>query len=240
MKLITFDFWNTLFLDRHEGIRHSKRVAFAHEVLQRYHPSLPETKVAGGFEKAHQEYLRQWENRRAFTMDLHVGHMLRCLHLAISAADFRSIVDYFESVLLEYPPVVIDHAVEAVRHVASRMKVGLISDTGYSPGRTLRQILAGHNMENCFHAFSFSNETGFLKPNPQAFGRILEKLDIRPEDAVHVGDLEETDIAGAKKIGMKAIRYVGADPVTDRQSIADAVIDDLGILPFVLNDLFKE
>ncbi len=107
------------------------------------------------------------------------------------------------------------------------MKVGLISDTGYTPGRTLRKILANHGIERHFHAFSFSNETGYLKPNPQTFHAILEQLNVPPEEAVHIGDLEETDIAGAKAVGMKAIKYIGSNPEAVRESIADAVIEDL-------------
>jgi putative hydrolase of the HAD superfamily len=237
MKLITFDFWNTLFLDQHEEIRHKKRIGFAHKVLRKHRESLEQAEIREAFQAAHQEYLQQWDKRRAFTMDHHVSHILHCLQLEVPGVDFSSIVDYFESILLEHPPLVIENAVETVRFAASRTKVGLISDTGYSPGRTLRKILARNKMGDCFHAFSFSNETGVLKPNPIAFRRILEELDVPPQEAVHVGDLEDADIAGAKQIGMRAIRYIGADPEASRQSSADAVIDDLNQLSAVLDEL---
>ena len=45
---------------------------------------------------------------------------------------------------------------------------------------------------------------------------------------VHVGDLERTDIVGAKKAGYYAIRFIGATPMDeDESTIADAVTANL-------------
>lgn len=234
MKLITFDFWNTLFLDQHEGSRHQKRIAFAHERIGRHHPSIPASQVAVAFQAAHGVYLNQWESRKSYPMHLHFRELLRYLNLEIPAEDFDSVVDFFESVLLDHPPHPVSGAIDAVHFAAGRMKVGLISDTGYTPGRTLRKIMEKHDLLDSFSAFSFSNETGLLKPNREAFLTILDELKIRPEEAVHIGDLEETDIAGAKEAGMKAIKFIGANPSSTCDSIADAVIEDFSELSIIL------
>ncbi len=234
LKLITFDFWNTLFLDQHEGIRHQKRIAFAHQMICRHHPATAVSEVASAFQAAHGVYLSQWESRKSFPMNLHFRELLRNLDLEIPEKDFARVVDFFESVLLEHPPVLINNAFEAVRSAAQRMNVGLISDTGYTPGRALRKILEHHELLDSFNAFSFSNETGLLKPNREAFHKILDELKIRPHEAVHIGDLEETDITGAKQAGMKAIKFIGANPSSMRDSVADAVIEDLAELSRVL------
>jgi FMN phosphatase YigB (HAD superfamily) len=70
-----------------------------------------------------------------------------------------------------------------------------------------------------------------LKPRPETYWRILRELRIEPQDAVHIGDLEDTDVAGAKQLGMKAIKYIGSNAEAKRESIADVVIDDLAELP---------
>ena len=67
--------------------------------------------------------------------------------------------------------------------------------------------------------------------------RILHDLNIGPEEAVHIGDLEHTDIAGAKRIGMKAIKFIGANHLATRESMADVVIDDMAELPVALERL---
>ena len=48
---------------------------------------------------------------------------------------------------------------------------------------------------------------------------------------------DPVDRAGAKEIGMKAIKYIGSNPEAKRESIADVVIDNLAELPEALNRL---
>jgi putative hydrolase of the HAD superfamily len=237
MKLVTFDFWNTLFIDQHEEIRHKKRMDYAHQVFEKCKANLEFAEVEKAFKAAHDLFEGQWDHRRAFTMQDHVREMLRNVCIELPSADLEGVIDFFETVLLEHPPLLIANASQAVSFAASTAKVGLISDTGYTPGRTLRKILERHHLGNYFHAYSFSNETGVLKPNPATFTKILSELSIDPQDAVHVGDLEYSDIAGAKQIGMKAIKYIGSNPSATRETIADVVIEDLSELPSVLQQL---
>jgi putative hydrolase of the HAD superfamily len=237
MKLVTFDFWNTLFHDRNEHLRNQKRIAFAFNLLRKYRDALAVSDVEAAFAAAARDFNRQWEELRAARMDRYARVLLSELKLEISPEDSATLVRFFETVLLEFPPQIIPQAAESIQYAGRRMKVGLISDTGYSPGSTLRQILGSHGLEHHFHSFSFSDETGYLKPRPETYRRILEELEIRPEDAVHVGDLEHTDIAGAKEMGMKAIKYIGANKEAVRESIADAVIEDFSEFPAALQRL---
>ena len=237
MKLITFDFWNTLFLDQNEHQRNQKRIGFAFEVLRKHREDLRLPQVENAFAAAARDFDRQWKELKAGNMDRYTGVLLQDLQMTIPDGDRRRLVHFFETVLLDFQPGVVSGAGEAVRHAGSRMKLGLISDTGYSPGTTLRRILGIHNLEDHFHSFSFSNETGYLKPRPETYRRILDDLEIAPEDAVHIGDLEHTDVAGAKQIGMKAIKFIGANREAQRESIADVVIEDLSELPAALDRL---
>lgn len=239
MKLITFDFWNTLFLDQHEKIRHRKRIAYAHGILVKHCADLDLPDIEKAFQAGHEFFEGQWDHRRACTMQEHVRVLASSLQLDLPDDDLESITDYFETVLLEHPPVLIENAAESIQFAASRAKIGLICDTGYTPGRTLRKILERHDLRRYFHAFSFSNETGVLKPNPVSFKTILDEVGVAPEDSVHIGDLEDSDIAGAKRVGMRAIKYIGSNPSATRETIADAVIDDLRQLPSVLDVFYS-
>jgi len=219
MKVITFDFWNTLFLDQHEEIRQKKRKSFALNVLKRHHAAIEFAHLDAAFLAADQAFNTQWDHRRASTMKFHVEQLLSNLSAEIPESDFMEIVEYFETVLLEHMPAIILNAAEGVKHAGTRSKLGLISDTGYSPGRTLRRVLNHFGLESSFQAFSFSNETGYLKPTPECFYRILRELNVSPQDCIHIGDLEDTDIAGAKKVGMKAIKYIGSNPGAARSRL---------------------
>ncbi len=43
--------------------------------------------------------------------------------------------------------------------------------------------------------------------SPIVFSKALEKLKVNPPEAMHIGDLLETDIAGANAIGMKTVWF---------------------------------
>ena len=61
-----------------------------------------------------------------------------------------------------------------------------------------------------FDHWSFSDEVGWYKPAPEIFRHALDGLGgVAPERAAHVGDLRRTDVAGARAMGMTAVRYRG-------------------------------
>jgi putative hydrolase of the HAD superfamily len=237
IKLITFDFWNTLFVDRGEELRNEMRKDFALSRLEKYKPDLTRDEVSSAFEVARLNFELQWRTFTSSTMKDYVQVVCKELSISISSNDQEEIVEFFETVLLQHQPLLIPNAGEAVRNAKTRLRVGLISDTGYSPGTTLRKILGAHGIESYFDSFSFSNETGYLKPRLESFLRILHDLKIRPEESVHIGDLEHTDIAGAKRLGMKAIKFIGVNKSATSESMADAVIENMADLPATLERL---
>ncbi|MGN6558630.1 MAG: HAD family hydrolase, partial [Solirubrobacterales bacterium] len=67
-----------------------------------------------------------------------------------------------------------------------------------------------------------SDETGHYKPAPQSFEAALSSLGVRPEEAIHVGDLRRTDVAGAAALGMRTVRYRGMHDDADTESGVEA------------------
>ena len=66
-------------------------------------------------------------------------------------------------------------------------------------------------MLELFDHWSFSDEVGAYKPDPAIFEHALAGLGgVAPSSAAHVGDLRRTDVAGARAMGMTAVRYTGA------------------------------
>ncbi|HWG84354.1 MAG TPA: HAD family hydrolase, partial [Deinococcales bacterium] len=63
------------------------------------------------------------------------------------------------------------------------------------------------------------------KPRIEAFEAALDQFGLPAIEVMHVGDIPRTDVAGALRMGMRAVRYAG---ITDRpgQPEADAVIRD--------------
>jgi len=60
--------------------------------------------------------------------------------------------------------------------------------------------------QKLFDAMVFSFETGTTKPDPRIYKTILEKLDVKPEQAVFTDDARHYCDA-ARQLGMEAIWY---------------------------------
>jgi putative hydrolase of the HAD superfamily len=50
-----------------------------------------------------------------------------------------------------------------------------------------------------------SGVVGVSKPNPEIFRLALAQAEAKPEETVHVGDVYEADVVGARNAGIKGI-----------------------------------
>ncbi len=82
------------------------------------------------------------------------------------------------------------------------MKLAVVSD---APAREAWLRLTYLNMHNIFDVVVTFEDTNERKPHPAPFKLALEKLGVKPIEALMVGDWAERDIIGAKKVGMKTV-----------------------------------
>ena len=61
-----------------------------------------------------------------------------------------------------------------------------------------------------FDAITLSYKTGYIKPDPQAYTVAADNLKLDPQDCVLVDD-SESNVAGARQAGMRAILYQDFD-----------------------------
>ena len=59
-------------------------------------------------------------------------------------------------------------------------------------------------------AIFFSDQLGVSKPNPKIYTKVAEALRVPPGRLLYVGDRPETDVAPARKVGLKTVHYRGA------------------------------
>jgi len=91
----------------------------------------------------------------------------------------------------------------------------------------LPQVLEMLELTAYFEQVAVSHLEGVEKPDPQIFHRVLERMDIGPQGAVHVGDVPELDLDGARAAGIDGV-------LVDRKGKIDAslkTLDDLSTLP---------
>jgi putative hydrolase of the HAD superfamily len=91
----------------------------------------------------------------------------------------------------------------------------------------LPQVLEMLELAPYFEEVAVSHLEGVEKPDPRIFHRVLERLEIGPEAAVHVGDVPELDLDGARAAGVECV-------LIDRKGKIDAKLNpfaDLSELP---------
>jgi putative hydrolase of the HAD superfamily len=186
--------------------------------------------------EAHQ---RVWRNEhRTLPVAERIARMLTHLEACLPDQTLSELVNAYEEGVLECPPVLIEGAREAVEQLARRYRLGIISDVGFSPGRVLKEVLRQNNMLDLFDSLVFSDEAGCSKPHMEVFKRTAQKLSADPHEIVHIGDLEFTDIIGAKRAGYHAIRFVGVTPMAeDEMTAADYVTSRLSEVPSIIGAL---
>ena len=104
-----------------------------------------------------------------------------------------AVVEAYVSPVLHLPPVLNAGAAEAVRRLAGRgVRLGIVSNTGRTPGVVLRRVLERHSLLAYFSAISYSDEVGVRKPDAKIFELTLGRLGVAAGRALQVvADLAE-------------------------------------------------
>jgi putative hydrolase of the HAD superfamily len=216
LRLITFDFWQTLLADTPASMAaaHELRLAGVRKALAGAGRIYDDAALATGDQRALAVLDAIWQTHRDIPPAEHIRIFLDALEPGLPAALTAETLDAaaaaYAAPVLTHGPAVSPGAVDAIRALADRgVALGIISNTGRTPGTMLRRILAQAGVPlEVFRVFSFSDEVGARKPAEAIFRRTLAAADCAPAAALHIGDDPVTDVAGARAIGMRALHYV--------------------------------
>lgn len=128
-----------------------------------------------------------------------------------------------EAALIPYP-----HVYSTLNQLLKLgLKLGILSD---APIKEAYLRLAYMNFHHIFDAIVTFDETGQRKPSPVPFNVILQKLNVKPEESLMVGDWVERDIIGASNIGMKTVFAKYGDTFNTEKHNAQYEINDIAEL----------
>lgn len=206
---ITFDFWQTLY--KNQPIDHEGRLRKLKDDVERGSGAqFSMAQIKAAVDVARQTWTDTWaQEHRTLPATEWISNLLNALDVTVPPEHHRAIQHRMETSILEIPPRPVEEAPAVLAQLAGNYRLAIISDTGITPGRVLRQILKSDNLLPYFDCLTFSDELGRSKPHQRAFEATLTALDAQPTQAVHVGDLLRTDVAGAQGAGMRAVQYVG-------------------------------
>ena len=225
IKAITFDFWYTLY--KSKPVKLEERLQFLKRAIEdRSQAELAMERVESAVDIAREAWNLAWINeQRTMGAAEWLSMVLRGLDITLQPDDQTQIELELENTILHNLPILVEEAKVVLPVLAARYPLAIISDTGLTPGRVLYQVLEQDELLGYFSHFTFSDQLGSSKPHPNNFLTTLQALGAGPQEAVHIGDLLRTDIAGAKQVGMRAVQYVGLNhDQTEADIIPDAVI----------------
>lgn len=98
---------------------------------------------------------------------------------------------------------VYEETFQVLDELKDKYKLGLL--TNGSPSLQQTKLAITPELIPYFDEIVISGDFGSGKPDPAIFDYILTKLDVKPEEALMVGDNLRTDILGASKVGIDSI-----------------------------------
>jgi putative hydrolase of the HAD superfamily len=202
---VTFDCWSTLI---YEPPGQQGREARARQLAAA--TGAEEARTAQAFTEAWRLHQEAWHRRAVFASPDMLQHTLYALGVSLTPAAQAQLLAGLEEDILTREV----HAIAGARDLlaslrAAGIRTALICDTGFTPGRVVRSLLARLDILEHLEVAIFSDEIGVPKPHPQAFASALSALGAVAQGAVHVGDLRRSDVAGSQAAGMIAVRFRG-------------------------------
>lgn len=207
VKAVTFDCWGTLIVDRDMSVADAHRVQAVVEASDGRLTADQARELTARAWRVHHDAWVGGEQHGSPGMAQHIAG-----ELGLADGWIERLTAAFEDASLHAGVDALPGAGETLRALREAgVRTALVCDTGFTPGRIVRRFLEEHGLAEHLEFLAFSNEVGVPKPDPRIFRHALEALDVQPAEAVHVGDLLRTDIAGAKALGMRTVRITAVN-----------------------------
>lgn len=216
LRAACFDLWETLVVDppgRGEE-RAAERVRGIDAALRSGGWPAPAEAIADAMQATvdslvtvHQDNIDVDGEERVSLFYRHLDPSLRPQHdLPIEARE--AITAAIHGGALRMLPELLPGAEETLAALRGRgLLLALVSNTGLSPGPTMRAVLDELGIGRYFAAQVYSDEVGAWKPHERMFDAAVFALGVPGRDILFVGDRPEADILGAQafKLGMTAL-----------------------------------
>ena len=235
---VTFDLWQTLLLDNRElgRARAQIRLEGAQTALAGFGESYDLERIREAYRACYQECRRIREALLDVSfrdqVEIFINNIDDELVQRLDEETIQEILRTYADSFFVHPPVPHTDAQSVLRDVkAMGLGIGLISNTGMTPGEAFRKFLDQQGMLKYFDVLTFSDEVKISKPSDEIFLMTLDELGATPAQTVHVGDHVKNDVVGANRCGLNTVWITGfyenEDPA-DPDTQPDATVDGLG------------
>jgi putative hydrolase of the HAD superfamily len=220
VRAVTYDCWGTLLKDRDwEGA-----MAIRQSALRRF-LDIDDSDAGALLQEAWLRHDDAWKQIETFGPGRMAAYCLESRGIFDDDA-INELTREFEEASTLTGVCAVDGALDTLKALqGAGIGLGLICDTGFTPSRLVRQFLQDAELIDYLEVQCFSDEVGVPKPGNEIFAKALAGLGVRPPEALHIGDLRRTDIAGAHDVGMHAARFRGVHDDKSGGAEAEMVFD---------------
>ena len=241
IKAVTFDLWQTLLLDNREQgrARAQVRLEGAQKALLKRGFSFDLEHIREAYRACYRRCRRIREDNVDISfreqVEIFINFISEGLVDRLDEETISAIVRPYADSFFVFPPALHEDAASVLQEIKGQgLSIGLISNTGMTPGSTFREFLEQHRVLDFFDVMTFSDEVRLAKPSDEIFLMTLRDMDAAPQETVHVGDHVLNDVVGAKRCGLKTVWITGFyenENPEDQETHPDATVADLGQVP---------
>lgn len=234
---VTFDFWNTIARVPAETMTQLRSRAVA-DACAACGAAVEAERLTRILAEVSSSYESSWQAGTHFHP--RQGAELLVARLGLEEAAAELVAEAFLSAGRDADLELSPHVAATLATLDGRgVRIGIVCDVGFTGGELLRAFLEREGVLRHFDGWAFSDEVGHYKPAAPIFEAALASLGAAPTEAMHVGDLRRTDIAGAAALGMRTAPYraLHDDPGAAGEPEAEFVLDSHAELPDLLDRL---
>lgn len=216
-KAVTLDLWETILFERN-GNDSRRRMARCRNLTGIFAELGVDTSIEHvnlALDKTIEILLTVWGENKDLS---HINQLQSIIRIVsrntteIGEEGYQKLSQAYVSPLFEIPPYLNPDALQVLQWLKKqKKKIGLICNTGLTPGFGLRDLLSRLGVSEYFDVMIFSDEVGIRKPDQRIFQLAARKLKVKPLETVHIGDNLKSDVWGAQSAGFRAIHLSGTE-----------------------------
>jgi peroxiredoxin/FMN phosphatase YigB (HAD superfamily) len=138
---------------------------------------------------------------------------------SLSEKDLEHLIETFALHELGFVP---PEYAASIERLSQKFRIGLVIDI-WAPKALWIETLNQCGVLPLCEATSFSSDCGMVKPSPRPFLKVLEEMQVNPQDAVVIGDSVRRDLGGATAAGISCILVGGARHPSALESVASLI-----------------
>ena len=158
------------------------------------------------YEPINRQYWEQYAKQQKTKTEVKYGRLIDTF-IALNIEVAQSLIekladDYLDFLKQEH--ILMDGALEILDYLKEKYRLHILTN-GFAEVQSDKMRHSG--LEPYFELMITSEETGKLKPHPQVFNYALNKAGTFAHQSYMIGDNFQSDVLGARNVGMHAIHF---------------------------------